>query len=405
MKEACMSTQTKTTLFFTALLALCCFTNSLATFLTAQEYLHPDNGTKVWLFGDIHCDVDLDGTMTRLQQHIILEKAAQKDAAILAENVDYSLYSLNPAAWLIAFGLDAFVFYKAYTSSSYGWAGFATLLTASHVYNLNKEWQKTYKPTCSFEKHIQDIKKNSLVTSLPAYLLSPLFNIVPEAQKRGIDAHSIEFRYHSTPTAIENLKKTPVIGTPMAFVKKATHWVYRTATGNAERYQLTLEDYCIVNDRVLQEITDYPTDNPTLKAFYTKCIDAYHASYMTTTLRAMAKENLQTPLATILPSLVERTQKDTATVWKDFMEHNLSLLDARLVHSISNARKKTVFVCAGAEHVRNISKTLQQLGYRPGALHGKDNIQKLEERGAIGRTFIQTADLEYVAIDLEKALA
>lgn len=394
------------TICFTALLALLCSSNSFATFLTAQEYLHPSNGTKVWLFGDIHCDVDLDGTMTRLQQHTVLEKALEQDAAILAENIDASLYSLNPAAWLIPFGLDAFVFYKAYTNSSYGWAGFATLLTASHVYNLNKEWQKTYKPTCSFEKHMQEIKKNSLTSSLPLYLLSPLFNIVPEAHKRGIDARNLEFRYHFHPTAIENLKQQiPYLGTPMAFVKKATHWVYRTASGNAERYQLTLNDYCQVNDRVLQEIAEYATPTPELKTFYTSCITTYHDSYITKALRSMAEQNLETPLATILPSLVDLTGKDRALVWKDFMEHNYSLFDARLIHSICTTNKKTVFVFTGAEHVKNINKVLERLGYRPGAMHGKDNLQKLEERGAIGRSFLQTTDLEYAAIDLEKVFA
>ena len=126
---------------------------------------------------------------------------------------------------------------------------------------------------------------------------------------------------------------------------------------------------------------------------------------MTIALRNLAKKSPTLGLATIIPTLVEQTGKNTSTVSSDFEEHNKTLFDARLFHNIVNHKHTNVFVCTGVYHVDAIVKILEQLGYQPKSVHGKDNLKTLEARGAIGGAFIKLDDLDYFAIDLDKIFA
>lgn len=359
-----------------------------AVFCVAQEYIHPTTGNSVWLFGDIHCDVDQMMTMARLQQHTLLEQAEKQSATIIAENIDYRFY--NPYQWVLPFAIDIALFYKALKDRAYGYFIAGVLTTTFHSTNWCREQSKTRKPTTNLTDHIAQLKKDSTFTTLPSYLASPLFSLVQEAQKRGISAIDVEFRHYLMIVSAYNLP----------------YCINRALTGNAMRYPLTLSDYYRINDAIVAEIENYDAKPESeLKDFYKKCINDSNSSYITIALHNLTKKSPTLDLDAIIPSLIEQTGKNKSTVLHDFAEHNMTLLDARLLHTILNYKHKNVFVCAGAYHIYAIVKILEQLGYKTKSVHGQDNLKTLQARGAIGRTFVHLDDLDYFAIDLDKVFA
>lgn len=380
------------------------YTNqTTAVFCTAQEYVHPQTGNSVWLFGDIHCDVEPMATMTRLQQHVLLEEASKRTITLIAENVDYKLY--DPYEWIIPFGIDAAIFYKAFQDRSYTYFVIGAFSAGMHLALWRANKNKTQKPGISLTDHIAQLRKNSTVVTLPLYSGSPLWSLVQEAEKRDICARDLEFRYHMQGAYKRvGISHLPTfLKSTFALAQDMDAWVNRKVTDNEIRYPLKLSDYCRVNDAVVQEIQSYEA-NAVLQKFYQECIATYEASYMTILLRDLHNEQ-DMLLAEIIPLLVSRTGKNTATILKDFTEHNMTLFDARLLHSIVSNQDTNIFVCTGVYHVDKAVNILEQLGYQAKRTYGKDNLKMLETRGVIDRTFIHLDDLDYFAIDLEKVFA
>lgn len=399
-----MIKKTTTTLVTIALFLLFSAPYARAVFCTAQQYVNPATDHEVWLFGDIHCDVDQMGTMTRLQQHTLLEEAQERSALIVAENINRSVANTHVLSWILPAGLDTFLFYKAINESSYKFFGAGALLTALHLNAWNIENTKAQKPAGTVEEHIKALQKNSPTTSLPCYHYSPLFNLVEESTRRGIPACNIEFRYHMLGALRETYKaQLPLLLRGSHNIALAKHWLARKVTGNQTLYPVTLKDYLQTNKAILQEIAQY-TDKP-LRDFYASCVATYEASYITQALRTLGEKNTQISLRTIIPTLVTMTGKDTAVVLTDFSEHNKSLFDARIMHTIYAHRNRTVFVCTGAYHIDEISPILEQLGYQAKKVYGKDNLKILTQAGVIGRSFIQTTELNNFVVDLAKVFA
>jgi hypothetical protein len=143
---------------------------------------------------------------------------------------------------MIRFGLDAAIFYKAYKNSSYKWFAAGALLTALHATRWSTDKSKMQKPAISLTDHIAQLKKNSAVIALPIYLASPLFSLVQEAEKRGISAIDLEFRYHMVGAyqRANFSQLPPFLQAACAKTQDAEMWVYRKVTGNDIRYPLTL---------------------------------------------------------------------------------------------------------------------------------------------------------------------
>ena len=400
-----MINHTKKLFLACAVIALSQTPQSSALFCTVQEYVHPETGKSVWLFGDVHCDVDPMMTMTRLQKHDLFAAAQERDALIIAENVEAP--SQNLLNFAIPFGIDAFIFYKAIKNSSYKTFFFGALLTSAHITQLLKTISLNQKPATTVDDYIKELKKNSPTTSLPLYRWSPLFNLVPESKSRGIAALDVEFRRHFIGAHMEAVRvQQPWLGQMPYFEHHIDFWLYRKTTGNYKRYPLTLADYCRSSDEVVATIASY-SDNPVLGTFYQECLDTYKTSYMTQLLYKLAEENPDMSLTTIIPTLVAQSGKDTATVLRDFTEHNVSLFDAKLMHAIYNnqLKRNTIFVCTGVLHAERINTVLEQLGYQAKTTAGKDNFKTMQKNGVIGRSYIQTAELDCFVVDLEKVFA
>lgn len=373
---------------------------------SAQKHVNPATGKSVWIFGDIHCDIEPTGQVAQLQQFLLIEAAAQKNALVIAENVDMPRY--NPYFWGAFILFDIVMAAVFLNAQNYIGAGLMAILAVMHgmqsVQQLSAERAKELKPNFTITGYLDLLKKQyNQDFSLLLLRFSPLFSLVQRCKAKGVPAIDVEFRFHMQSADLEDARKlAPFLAQLQYVIAQFNRWITRKVTGNKVLYTLTLQDYCDVNDAILREIAAYQTDVVAQK-FFQKCVDTYNSSYITQELRAYAAVNPHASLAHVRPYLVQKyPDKEVATVIRDFTEHNKELLDARVIHAIiQNQTQANLFVCLGADHVGRIATVVEALGYDVVSSHGKDNFKALEDNGVIGKNSIQVKYLDYFLFDLE----
>lgn len=378
---------------------------SEAVFCTAHKYTHPETGKTIWIFGDVHCDIEPTGAIVRVQQHALLQMAQQHEGLVIAENIEEGAYNPYMFASLLAF--DIVVLSKLLKDQRYRWAALAGYFTVGHAAGWAMEYKKTKKPDVVISAHLDLLRKQyAPETGLPLYRFSPLFCLASRCRQMGIQVIDAEFRFHPVPVGLANGRKlTPGIGKIVYAAKQFDYWYDRTMTGNKVMYPMTVGDYQEVNDGILQEISTYD-DNPILQTFFQTCIATYKNSYMTQALREYAMSNPTMSLVDAYDDLVKKSDKHATAVKQDFHEHNKELLDARVVNYIyQNRETQHIFVCVGADHEGRIADMVEKLGYQATLSYGKDGFKRMRDGGMIGRNYIQVKDLDCIIVDLEKFFA
>lgn len=379
-----------------------------AVFFQAHEYIHPTTGQTVWLFGDFHKDFDQEGTLSKLQQEIIINAAQKKNVLIIAETRTSKWLSLTDVANSLNVILYIPIFLYALKNKQYSLATLSSLPLGLSCFVAYQQYLHNKKPALNSEQLIKKLKQFQS-PSLNLFDYSPLRSLVEKCRTKNIRAIDIEFRYHDDLACIQQqCHKTwgKLLGEIDFFGHRFDHWFNRFMSNAVQRYPITVADYCDINNAILEELESYDHDNPALKNLYSEYINQYKQLPTTQFLYEQVIKNPDQSLATIVPSLAKYLNVDQLTALQYFRIHNWFLLDARAIHQIHNNQSvKTIFVCTGALHTENIAFVLEQLNYVKKSFHGY-TLENLDDSvyDATNNT-INTSKIDYLTLDLEKILA
>lgn len=396
-------------------------TQSLAVFCRAAHYIHPTTATDIWLFGDIHIDVDPDFTLTYAQQKIVLDEAKKRDALIIAEDGHYHMpYAEITMEWLELFGFYACVtysfLYKTGVLESYWVAhnlddylkhvcrvtGVAlsagVLVSVSHALKRYIDDKNNNELDIDFDEYIQKLKNiySHSSSRLPYVEMTPLYDLVKKAQKRKIRAIEAECRVHSS------FQETTRMW-------RLEYYAKRLVTGNQKKYPSTLKDYCSVSDATMRSLSSCSTCSQEIKEISTRLIEEYKNEYVTHEIYKLAQQHPYMLLASLGHHIAKENKgTDIKQIEAIIHVHNSKLFDAWLLHLVyNNMDKGPLFICAGDAHIKELIGTLERLGFKSQYEVGRDNCDILEQRNCFGlhKTKIHAADLDYVAVDLAKFFA
>lgn len=394
---------------------------SHAIFYLVKKHVHAVTGQELWTFSDVHLDVDYWGQATELQRKALVAAAQQKGAHLIVEDPDIAeipdilktISKIDKALACVSSTLFVYQKYMQRNLSGLAWQSFTVGL--SFYPELLGAYTTVFLKVRDYQVRLADTKRAFMQDRETVQFLegaSPLIGCVKECKKNNVSCTSIEFRFGGQwlATYYKLLKKQDIWSDFQSAFVKFNHIVLDTFSCDKTKqyFPYSLADVLNQNKVITEEIRSYPQQNDILKTFYQQCIDNYAKDSGTEYLKNIMNCNpgctfpeLVAGFDHAVPAHEEKSSEAVKTAYNTCLIHNASLLDARIINSLSNCTdKKVVFIAAGGWHVENISPILARLGYTQVDSLGYDGYQAFLEYDTKGTALAafgeHIADLEAV---------